>query len=222
MNKEIIIAKYNEDVSWVDKINKNTKITIYRKDGIPEPINNNNTILLENIGREIHSYIHHIFYNYETLSDYLIFSQGNPFDHFENIIDIVNGDVNNWNEHTSLYYDGFWGFHWNSIGTMWKMDASKQFNGHSLICQSNGSPQINPQEHNIDLDKMWHEIFNQSTPIEYEFVPGAHFIVTKELVYSRPKSFYNHLLSILKNDYFSPWVFERLIPYIFNNNFKTK
>lgn len=220
MSKEIIIAKYNEDVSWINSINNDIKIIIYRKDGISEPINNN-TFLLENIGREIHSYIYHIFTNYENLSNYLIFSQGNPFDHFENIIDMVNGDIHDWNKYASLYYDGFWGFHWNSIGTMWKMDNSKQFNGYSLICQNNGYPQAT-QEYNINLDKTWNKIFNQPPPLEYEFIPGAHFIIDKKLIYSKPKDFYKCILNILEENYFAPWEFERLIPYIFNPKIKIR
>jgi hypothetical protein len=216
MNKEIVIAKYNEDISWINKINNDVKITVYRKDGISEAIDGVNSFLLENIGREIHSYIYHIYNNYENLLEYTIFSQGKPFDHFENIIDMVNSGVEEWNKNTSLYYSGFWGFHWNSIGTMWRMDASKQFNGYSLVCQSNGTPHINLQEYKIDLDKTWNEIFNHPPPSEYEFTPGAHFIITKKLIYSRPKIFYKHILNILEKDYFSPWVFERLIPYLFN------
>ena len=63
---EIVIARYNEDLSWLNKIDKNIKITIYNK-------GNNNInfpfIQLPNIGRESHTYLYHIINNYDNLAD---------------------------------------------------------------------------------------------------------------------------------------------------------
>ncbi|MGL1148113.1 hypothetical protein ACSTLH_00765, partial [Vibrio parahaemolyticus] len=36
---------------------------------------------LPNVGREAHTWIHHIIERYETLSPYTLFLQGNPLDH---------------------------------------------------------------------------------------------------------------------------------------------
>lgn len=70
---EFVIAKYNEDISWIDSIDKQKyKVTIYDKS------NNGN---LPNVGREAHSYLHHITTNYDNLADVTVFLQANPFDH---------------------------------------------------------------------------------------------------------------------------------------------
>jgi hypothetical protein len=50
---------------------------------------------LNNVGREGHTYYKHIYDNYDNLTDYIIFLQGNPFDHSPNIISNLNNYVNN-------------------------------------------------------------------------------------------------------------------------------
>lgn len=84
LSKEIIIAKYKENLSWVDNL-KDLKITIYDKSD-----ETNTYIKLENKGRESDTYLNHIIRNYNNLSDINIFAQGNPFDHCNNFIDLLN------------------------------------------------------------------------------------------------------------------------------------
>ena len=43
--------------------------------------------MLDNVGREGHTYYKYIVDNYDNLKDYTCFLQGNPFDHSPNIID---------------------------------------------------------------------------------------------------------------------------------------
>jgi len=215
MSKEIVVAKYDKDVSWISKINNDVKIVVYRKDGINEKILvNTEAYILPNIGREMHSYFYHIYNNYDNLSDFVIFSQDNPFDHIENYIEIINGNVDTWNKHTTLYYEQFWSFHWNSLGTMWSLSNSKQFFGKVLTCP--------PNSYDLDINKTWNKLFVPPPPEEYEFTPGAHFITTREVIHSRPREFYKSILFLLATEYDSPWILERLTPYIFNNNFKIK
>ena len=74
----IVVARYNESIDWTKFYN----CIIYNKG---DPIENTNTTTnvttLPNVGREGHTYLHHIINNYDTLSDYTMFLQGNPFDH---------------------------------------------------------------------------------------------------------------------------------------------
>jgi hypothetical protein len=86
MNVEIVIARYNEDISWINKIPSKTKITIYNKgiDDIKYP-----SIKLPNVGRESHTYLTHIIDNYDNLADTTIFTQGEPFFHSPNFIELV-------------------------------------------------------------------------------------------------------------------------------------
>lgn len=67
---ELVIAKYQEDVSWADSLNPLIKKTIYDK-GDSKSDN-----ALPNVGRESHTYLHHIITQYDNLADLTIFSQG--------------------------------------------------------------------------------------------------------------------------------------------------
>jgi hypothetical protein len=67
-NYKIVIAKYKEDMGWVDRLHQNNVI-IYDKSGIFKE----NTIPLPNIGRESETFIRYIIENYDTLSEYTFF-----------------------------------------------------------------------------------------------------------------------------------------------------
>lgn len=62
---EIVIARYNEDISWVKEAFPNNAVTVYNKGEHIEPITENMLIIeLSNIGREAHTYLEHILRNY--------------------------------------------------------------------------------------------------------------------------------------------------------------
>lgn len=81
MSVRLVIAKYKEDVTWINKI-KEHKITIYDKSESPII----NSIKLPNVGRETHTFLHHIVENYDNLDDVTVFLQGNPFEHIQVIM----------------------------------------------------------------------------------------------------------------------------------------
>jgi len=79
MLKQAVIAKYNEDISWTESLE--IPIIIYDKsDGGNLP----------NIGRDLHTYAHHIAVNYNNLAELTFFLQGNPFDHCVDITNAIN------------------------------------------------------------------------------------------------------------------------------------
>ena len=78
---EIVVARYNEDLKWLNKYasTNNIYITIYNK-GINDitfkETNNIKIISLHNVGRESHTYLYHIINNWDTLAQRTIFFQG--------------------------------------------------------------------------------------------------------------------------------------------------
>lgn len=78
-NVEIVIANYEEDLSWMKSIPENlySRITIYNK-GSPKVYNipRSTVISLPNVGREAHTYLHHIIQNYNSLADVTLFLPG--------------------------------------------------------------------------------------------------------------------------------------------------
>ncbi len=73
MKYKIVVSRYNEDISWTKKYN----CIIYNKGNYLE-----DSIKIDNVGREAHTYLRHIITNYHSLEDITIFLQGNPFDNF--------------------------------------------------------------------------------------------------------------------------------------------
>lgn len=80
MTKHLIVAKFQENTDWTKQI-KDFDIFIYNKG------KGKAGIKLENVGREAHTYLHHIIENYDTLADVNVFTQGHPFDHCPDFIE---------------------------------------------------------------------------------------------------------------------------------------
>ena len=84
-----VIARYSEDASWARFLPGRVIIYNKGKNNIDFEMRNNVRIqTLENIGREGHTYLHHMIENYNNLSERTTFLQANPFTHSENIIEI--------------------------------------------------------------------------------------------------------------------------------------
>jgi len=75
----LVVARFGENLDWVDAFDN---YTIYNKgnDDLKES-HRTNSLRLPNVGREAHSYIHHIIENYDSLEDILIFCQGTYLPH---------------------------------------------------------------------------------------------------------------------------------------------
>lgn len=89
MNKLVVIARYQENLNWVNGLEHS--ILIYNK-GNDFPYNFPK-IDVPNKGREPETYLRAIIENYHSLKDFshIAFVQGNPFDHFnENINDKIS------------------------------------------------------------------------------------------------------------------------------------
>lgn len=92
MDLLVVVAKYREDTSWVKNLVH--PYVVYNKF---EEDNNFYVNNLFNIGREGHTFFHHIVENYNNLNEYTAFVQGHPFDHCAKALDTINnfqGDVN--------------------------------------------------------------------------------------------------------------------------------
>ncbi len=225
MKKEVVIAAYDKELNWVSNFNDDVKVTTYRKGDIL-PLSDGEIKVEPNRGRCVHTFFKHIHDNYDNLSDITFFVQDYPFDHWEDVIEVVNNET--WVNRCALRIDGYYGFHFNTItkpgpkgGIMHTMTPSRQHGGGKIIsCASNGSPQDrNPL---INVDKYWDLLFEGLPPNTYEFMPGGHFGITKEHCQLRSVDFYNKICKLLLEDETAPWMIERLECYIFNPKFKTK
>ena len=99
---QIVVARYREDVSWLTQIQGAQSCIVYNK-GDPLSIETPaQHVPLQNIGRETHTFLTHIIDNYDSLHQYkwIVFLQGNPFDHCKNATSKINSFVS---EGTSFY-----------------------------------------------------------------------------------------------------------------------
>jgi hypothetical protein len=78
----IVVAKYREDMSFT----KNFKYPVKVYDKSTD---------YPNVGREAETYLRYIIENYDNLPDFVIFLQGNPFDHLPQNFDLFNMNLNN-------------------------------------------------------------------------------------------------------------------------------
>jgi len=192
MTKEVVVAYYKENIEWLENV-KDYKITIYNKSHIDIP----NTIKLENVGREMNTYFHHIIENYDNLSDVIFFTQGNPLDHVSNYIEILNGYPQTLSNSVL------------SIG-----DSHFFSDIITFICDMYG----NPYHWGLDMNVIWKTVFTSPAPEKIEFTAGCIFCVTKEQIKIRDLSFYQKCLELSVIRERSPWEFERLMSFIFNQN----
>ena len=76
MSYKIIVARYNENIEWLNSEMENC--IIYNKGN---KLYIENEVILENIGRESESYLHYIITNYYNLPDVIVFTQARISDH---------------------------------------------------------------------------------------------------------------------------------------------
>lgn len=81
MKRRLVVARWDEDVSWCAKYPH----VIYDKGGEELDTTGLYVIRLDENpgGHETHTYLHHIIMNYDKLDDWTTFCQGHPFDHAE-------------------------------------------------------------------------------------------------------------------------------------------
>jgi len=170
IHMNIIVARYNENVEWTKDF---SNVIIYNKG---ESLNNGyNEILLNNVGREQHTFYKYIYDNYDNLENYTIFLQGNPFDHLVNTIEKLNEIINN-------------------------KEYNKDF---EILCKLIITSNLSGCKYhaNLPLIDVYEKLFNERKEnMEFTFGSGGQFIVSKKNILKRPKDFYLKIVEILQND----------------------
>jgi hypothetical protein len=208
MKNTIVLSRFNEDINWISLINNNKyNIIIYNKG---EKIDNKDIIEIENIGREAHTYLHYIINNYDNLSNYTIFLQGEPFEHLTNKIrlekSIFNGGRKNYDFYINLL--GEENFLLDYLNNQDLSDIPLTDAKHiENIDGTNVS-------YNLDINKNINLLFF-NPPNNFEFNCGAQFCISKKLIQKRPLSFYKFCYDKCYEDTNWPWIMERFWNLIF-------
>lgn len=195
MTIDLVVARFNEDISWRWKLRKDARIFVYNKGDGPER-------RLRNVGREAHTYLHHIVENYGNLSDFVFFSQSDPEVHCTNFISIFNRWPASWPK-ASLYV---------APGQSFLSDQPVRF----LEEAPTGD------DANNDPQGLWGELFTSPFPERPVFSPAAMFAITGEMLRTRSLPFYKRARELSFARPRGPWEFERIWAYLWTSSAATK
>ncbi len=204
---QCVVARYHEDVSWVADLG--LPAVIYDKSGSNEI---SGAVALPNVGRESHTYLHHITRHYPNFPDYTLFLQGNPFPHLE--------------PGTSA----------SELGEQARRFAARgmPFKGlayYTLKCDHLGRPHQMKDPRNkgkwagwnkdIPVGQIYQELFQGPVPLQYHAKGCAGlFLISGTRILTRPLSTYQRALELVLADpqdaNNTGHAFERLWSIIFN------
>ncbi len=185
----IVVSRYNENVEWTKQF-KN--VIIYNKGN--KLSDDYNQILLDNVGREGHTYYKYICDNYTNLCDYTIFLQGKPFDHSPNIINNLNKYINTNDLNIEFEFLSEW----------------------IIDCDLNGCS----WHKNLPLIDVYEKLFNnRKENMPFKFGAGAQFIVSKKSILNKDKVFYTKIVELLNKNIhpIEGYVIERFHKLIFEH-----
>lgn len=171
---EIVVARYNESVDWLRCFHP-SMVRLYNKGN---PLESTPNTPLPNVGREAHTYLHHIVHNYDKLAPYVMFTQAgitnneccltNPFEFVTELIEscIYNLGVSR----NYLRYD-------DTYPTRYDMRESKECGSSSMVFGA------------------WFEKF-VDRPFETnpKWFKGAIMCLSSKVIRSRERAYYERLL----------------------------
>ena len=174
MTIELVVARYLEDLSWLNNIPPQIAARVTDK----SPSGN-----LPNVGREAHTYLHHIVENYDALPDLTIFAQGKPFDHafdFHKTLRALTAATADESGDVAA-------FRW--LGHIIDTDDENGARLFATWSKNNG-------DERLDMNGFHRALFGTDGPQTYTFVLGAQFIASRELIRSRSLDFWRNALQI--------------------------
>ncbi|GAB3784448.1 hypothetical protein GCM10028818_44130 [Spirosoma horti] len=182
---ELVVAHYTENLNWLRNLPMGLRRTVYTKG--PEPITEYPTLPLPNIGREAHTYLHHLVSRYDSLTEWTIFCQGKPFDHAYDFKKTVREFDSELLTCTGINPGASQQFRW--FGHLIDTDDNQ---GHRLFVPWSK----NEDGRCLDLPGFHRALVGTDGPDLYTFVLGAQFAVHRTVVQRRPRAFYEQALNI--------------------------
>ena len=179
----IVCARYNEDIRWLLPFRYIT--TIYNKGNYSEILNKFETIILNNVGRESHTYLYHIVQNYDNLTKKTIFFQGKINDH--KILDLEDYFKE---EDFTASLDNY---------PIDKLKDKIAHYGKYKTQYNNGNMKISYYTPYDWITKIIGLHIDDENKIS-KIVWGANFAISKELIHKKPKIFYENILRQIELD----------------------
>lgn len=192
MTKGIMIAHYNEDLSWLNSIS--LKKVIYSK------TNSLYNFVPNNKGQEIPCFLKYIIDFYNNLPDKTLFLHGHRMSGHQDFFTDKVIPVLNWN------LDSFFSINRRE----WYQEISKD------VYLDEGAYNIWLKDNWHYFEKYL------PFPEKFKFYSGAQFVVNRELITQYPKNFYINLYNWIQttelSNFITSRIFEYTWHYIFTKN----
>ena len=190
---ELVVARHGESLGWLRRVPSEFAITVYDKGdqssgGTPLP----------NLGREAHTYLHHLSVRYHSLADLTVFAQGHPFDHAPDLHPYLRALADG----SKTVRD----FHW--LGFLADTDDRR---GRRLFVPWSK----NPQRCELGLERFHQQLFGKAGPENYRFFGGGQFALTHQRAIHRDKIFYERACEMATTFPLAPHCFERCWDRVF-------
>lgn len=182
--RELVVAKYNEDTSWLGNLPAGVKVVTYQSKNPGEPH------FVENFGNEASKYLRYIIDRYDDLPEYAAFVQAGRQDWHDPLP--KDETLARWDWETPLRSDGV------------------AYLPTSAPCSIEDSGERGEQGGSLQASQMqavreaWPQVFEQELgPLPRRWVTQccAQFEVTRSAVRQHPKSFYQRLFDwVMRHD----------------------
>jgi hypothetical protein len=194
---EVVIARHNEPAAWVaGTLPPGCLVTVYDKGASP-PADLGpeafpagcDVVSLPNVGREAHTYLHHIVTHYDDLDDHVVFLQGHPFDHCPDLAAELRDFAGS---PSDFRYFASWML---------------------TDCTCRTAPPAHPW---VRMRETYEAVFGHPAPdTSVRFGAGAQFAASREAIRRRPLEFYRAALHALATVDTAAYAMERMWPLVF-------
>ncbi|KAF2146394.1 uncharacterized protein K452DRAFT_315571 [Aplosporella prunicola CBS 121167] len=196
---DIVVAHYNEDLSWLKP--EAADVIIYSKGNLPKGKHFRQIHHLPNIGRESHTFLHHIVTRYETLAPVTLFLQGS------------RDGAACMREHTTMSITAMKNralttktgemmvFGSQALGTVRPFQRWERADWHDdpdriFWMKQQAVTGVEQLTADCSPGQFWARVFGYPHPPQIMFAEGALFAVRAESIRARPKEFYERLLDM--------------------------
>lgn len=241
MFRQLVVSRYKEDIRWIQ--DSPLPAIVYNKGPELRQVYGAECVRLTNVGRETHTYLQHIINRWDDLADYTIFTQGDPLEHSPDFIKLLSYPFTEtqplswrWKEwddvfgvgaipplNTRLTHKEYWiddcriyveylNHSFQPLLPHYYFDFGRDL----FLSRCRKSFKVGQDE--TLRDYFWKKIFGDSEkpPLFIPFCFAGIFGVSKRVIQSRNKSFYENCLSMLLEHSVSGYIFERLWLSIFH------
>lgn len=206
---DVVVSHYNESLRWLKKVPPEFRLILYCKgdpkekpdlsflpaDRRPVPIH------LPNLGRESHTWLHHLALIADDPPDVTVFLQGYPFDHASDTHTRLRQLAETGPDYLPDSGFDWWGFILETDDAM----------GRRVFVP--WSKNLNQRE--LDINQRYRKVFAEDGPDEYRFRPGGLFAVSAKAVGRRSPTFYRQAADLACVDPDAAYCFERFWDRVF-------